>query len=169
MWFFAGFVALMLLALLLRMLDSQPQKNPDLGNSALPYQREQYLLTGHEKAFFDLLITAAPSDVYVCPQVGLSAILKVRPGSKKRTSYQNRIHQKRIDYLICDKASLRSLVVVELDDSSHDSPKRQDRDTFLDDACKSAGLKILHFRGRQAFDPAKLQQTLHSAVSEARS
>lgn len=113
-------------------------------------------------------MAAVPNDVYICPQVGLAAILKVRSGCENRGGHENRIRQKRVDYLLCARASMKPLVVVELDDSSHDAPKRQDRDAFLDNAGEAAGLKILHFRGRLAFDPGTLREALHSAIEQAR-
>lgn len=127
MWFIIGFVALILLALLLRMLDSQPHR------------------------------TLEPD-----------AIFMVRASGSDYRSNRNKIQSKLVDYLLCDKASLVPLVAIELDDSSHDSTRRQERDSFVDEACKSAGLKLLHFRGQQAFDSRALQETLRSAIEQAR-
>ena len=163
-----AFLVLILLALLLRMVDSLPQKHQKSSSDSLPYERNRHFLSEHEKAFFELLIGVAPRDVYVCPQVCFGSVLEVRANSENYLGSLNKIKSKRIDYLLCDRDSLTPLVAVELDDSSHDSPGRQVRDTFVDDACRSAGLKILHFRGRQAFDPRGLQEALHSAIAQAR-
>lgn len=70
--------------------------------------------------------------------------------------------------MLCDRHTLASLVAIELDDSTRDSPMRQARDALVDEACRTAGLPILHFRGQQDFDRRALEQTLQCAVSQAR-
>ena len=80
----------------------------------------------------------------------------------------NRVQAKRIDFLLCDKRTLTPLVAVELDDSSHDSPKRAKRDDFVDKACASAGLAILHFRVRKHYDREEIGRILEPTIHEAR-
>jgi len=47
----------------------------------------------------------------------------------------NRISAKHFDFVICRANDLQVLCVVELDDSSHASAKRQARDRFVDEIC----------------------------------
>lgn len=134
----------------------------------LPYERKRYLLTIPEKSFFDLLSGAVSDDIYICPQVCFGGVLNVTATAREYQSHWNRVQAKRIDFLLCDKRTLTPLVAVELDDSSHDSPNRIERDNFVDEACASAGLAILHFRVRKYFDRQEIGRILQSTISQAR-
>ena len=134
----------------------------------LPYERKRYLLTIPEKSFFNLLSTAVSDDVYICPQVCFGGVLNVTATAREYQSFWNRVQAKRIDFLLCDKRTLTPLVAVELDNSSHDSPNRIERDDFVDEACASAGLAILHFRVRKYYDRQEIGRILQSTISQAR-
>jgi hypothetical protein len=43
----------------------------------------------------------------------------------------NRISAKHFDFLLCDKEDLSVACAIELDDGSHNSKRRQERDEFL--------------------------------------
>lgn len=79
----------------------------------------------------------------ITPQAGLT-----------RSNWQrafNRISAKHLDFILCDPQSCAVKLAIELDDASHDSAKRQARDTFLDAACQSAGLPLLRIRAARGY------------------
>lgn len=50
-----------------------------------------------------------------------------------------------VDFVIVDHSTMQPLLVVELDDKSHERVERQERDRFVDEVLDSVGLPILHW------------------------
>ncbi|MCZ7546312.1 MAG: DUF2726 domain-containing protein [Anaerolineae bacterium] len=81
--------------------------------------------------------------VTICPMVRLGDVFSV-PSSENSKSAEKRINQKHVDFLLCDAASMRPLVGIELDDSSHERSDRKQRDKTVDGVFKAGGLPLLH-------------------------
>ncbi len=61
----------------------------------------------------------------------------------ENVTFFNRIAHKHLDFLICDSVTMKPLLGIELDDSSHKQNSRQERDEFVESVCKVAGLPLL--------------------------
>lgn len=59
-----------------------------------------------------------------------------------------KIQAKHVDFVICDK-KLVARYIIELDDNSHNSEERIERDIFVNTILKSTGYKVLHTRAIQ--------------------
>jgi very-short-patch-repair endonuclease len=82
-----------------------------------------------------------------------------RAGEGGWQSARNRIDRKHVDVLLCSPSDTRPILVIELDDKSHQRKDRQDRDTFVDAACQGAGLPVLHITcipPSASYDPRQL-------------
>lgn len=53
---------------------------------------------------------------------------------------------------------------IELDDSSHDQKARQERDQFVDEVYKAAGLPLLHIRATATYDAKIIASLIRDAV-----
>ncbi len=127
------------------------------------YQRIQLLLTPTETRFYHVLIAALPTDYTCMTQVALNRLIKVqRPrfGSAWRDPRWNRIAQKSIDFVVVRRSDLRVMVLIELDDSTHQQAHRQQRDTFLDTVCGHIHLPILHIPVQSEYQRTELQMRL---------
>lgn len=121
-------------------------------NEILPYYKKKYLLTKAEKNFYNVLEKAiCDEDFYICPKVRLADIIYIS-GTKNRQKYFNKIQSKHIDFLLCSKQYLNPVLAIELDDSSHNRTDRIDRDRFVDNALKSAGLPIFRVKVSYSYD-----------------
>jgi very-short-patch-repair endonuclease len=132
-----------------------------------PYRKQEYLLTTGERSFFGVLSQAISDDMYVFAKVRLSDLLRVSQGAKDWRVHQNKIQSKHIDFVLCDKATTETRLLIELDDSSHQRANRQSRDAFLDEALRGAGLPILHVTARRCYPVAELRQQVLSLLSES--
>lgn len=121
----------------------------------LPYQLSMSLLSAQETDFFRALQWVVGTQAIICPKVRIADFVEVR-GSQNWQSDFNSISQKHVDFLLCDPASLRPLLAIELDDSSHDRPDRRQRDQFVKDVYGAAGLPLLNVRGRRNFNASEL-------------
>jgi len=129
-----------------------PGWTPPPGDTpALPYRAAPSLLTPTEAAFHAVLRQAVGPQAVIQCKVRLADILHTQRGDMAAF---RRVSQKHVDFVLCQPESLKSLLAVELDDRSHDRPDRQDRDRFVDQAYKQAGLAVLHVPVRHEYDPA---------------
>ncbi len=147
------------LGALLRLFGSGPRETP-----SLPYRLRDDFLSPAEATFYRALRSAVGDRATVCPKVNLADVFfVVRPNENQ--SYRNRIDRKHVDFLLCDPMTMRPLLGLELDDSSHNRASRQDRDRFVDEVFKTAGLPLGHVRVHASYDVASLSQWLSQYLS----
>jgi hypothetical protein len=106
---------------------------PDTKRRKINYSKKQ-LLTNAETNFFESLKTMIGDDYYVFPEIPMLEIMRPK---------DNHISQKRIDFVVFDK-NYNPVLAIELDDYSHEREDRKTRDKFVDEACASAGINIIH-------------------------
>lgn len=110
------------------------------------------LLSGWERAAIDTLARQLPKTHRLCPQVRLLDMLSVRDGDRARwRTTCNRLGSKSVDFAVIDAAG-RVVLVIELNDSSHDRPERRDRDKLVRAALDQAGIPLTVFRPGQPLD-----------------
>lgn len=110
-----------------------------------PYQLREDFLSPAELNFYRVLQTAVADWATLFTKVNLADLFYASAGdSGQNQAYRNRINRKHLDFLLCDPNTLRPLLGVELDDSSHNRPDRQARDEFVDGVFAAAGLPLLH-------------------------
>jgi very-short-patch-repair endonuclease len=120
------------------------------------------LLSPSEKSFHAILQEALPEFV-IYVQVPLSQMLRVERGHNQH-SWNNRINRMSVDFVVSDE-STRIIAAIELDDPSHDNPKRQADDAKKDKALTSAGIRVLRWRVERMPDAATVRA---SVLKEAR-
>lgn len=122
---------------------------------SLPYRIRDDFLSPAEFSFYRLLASVAGAHVTICAKVRLADILYVaRPN--ENAGYYNRIASKHVDYLLCDSVTMKPLVAIELDDTSHNRSKRKERDEFVDKAFQAARLPLLHFIAQREYNPREV-------------
>jgi Protein of unknown function (DUF2726) len=132
-------------------------------SASLPYRRKDYLLTKAERSLFGVLSEAVKDRHFIFAKVRLADLVWLPKGTESRQSHFNKVQSKHVDFVICDRASVRPLVCVELDDASHSESKRQTRDAFVDAALRAAGLPLIRVPARRAYNVADLQRQLEAA------
>jgi hypothetical protein len=147
-------------------ISSQGQKGEE---KKYPFKKKRYLMTQTEYKFYEVLHEIIKDKFFIMPQVALSRIIEVQDGLAKHGSdswYANfsRINKKTIDFVVFDKIHLSPMLVIELDDYTHNYFSRQKRDEFLDNALKSAGLNILHVKPRYNYDKIWLEKAILEKV-----
>lgn len=141
---------------------------PSADNS-YPFRKKQYLMTQTERKFFGILQEVIKDKYFIMPQVALSRIIEPQNGQAKygpNSWYSdfNRINKKTVDFVVFDKVYLSPLLVIELDDYTHNYFSRQQRDDFLDGALKAADLNILHIKPQYNYDIGQLEQAIFSQL-----
>lgn len=104
------------------------------------------ILTRNEARNYRTLNEAAMRKGYtVNIKPRLADIATPRNKDKQYMANFNKIKAKHVDFVILDSC-MRIKAIIELDDSSHDTPKGQNRDAFVDTVLKDCGYKIIHTR-----------------------
>lgn len=128
------------------------------------YQRKQFVMTNAEKEFFDRLVSFTQDDYYVFPQIHLSAILNHKVKGQNWKGAFSSINGKSVDYVICDKLHCKTLLAIELDDSTHDSAPRVERDANVERMLSEAGVPLIRFKNLASMQPGDIQQQVLSAL-----
>jgi hypothetical protein len=112
------------------------------------------ILTPNEAEFFGRLRAAFP-DHYVFPQVAMSAIIAPKGYARSRQAAFNQIARKRVDFVICTDR-LQLVVLVELDDRTHDARRDAKRDAMT----RSAGIRTIRFSSSRRPSVAEIRAAI---------
>ena len=156
MWMLLGLCLLMLLVFALStMLRAQ--------QSDLPYGARK-LFSPTEAAFFKALQEATAPQFIPLAKVRVADLLNARgSGGAWRRAF-NRIQSKHVDFVLC-RPDLSVECAIELDDSSHAAESRGDRDDFLNQAFKGAGIPLHRVKARSSYSAADIRAVLAKAVA----
>jgi hypothetical protein len=140
-------------------LRSLRRKFADPIPAAFPYLARPSLVTKNEMRFYAALRRAVGTQFTVALKVRLADIINCQ-GEAWSMGYGRLIAQKHIDFLLCDPATLRVVLALELDDRSHARPERRLRDLFVDGALGAAGVPLVRVRAAASYDPRDIEHVL---------
>ena len=129
------------------------------------YIKVESLFSPAELKFYKILEEVI-EDYKIFGKVRVADVIKVDKDKAKGNylKYFNKIAKKHVDFLLCDPESLEPVVAIELDDSSHESAERAERDTFMDKAFKMAQLPLLRFKVRAKYDKIEIKKRIKNAT-----
>jgi hypothetical protein len=129
-----------------------------------PYEKRPSVVTDAEHQFWRVLRDVAHEKWVILPMVRLADVIRVRDKTPRSQSWQNRIHAKQLDFVLCDPATLEAKLAVELDDATHDQPDRIADDEFLGAALAASKLPLLRVPRSDAYDPAELREAIELLI-----
>ncbi len=132
------------------------------------YALRSVVFSPAERSFLGVLDGSLPDGVSWLGKVRLGDVFVTRKGltASQRASARNKINQKHVDFLLVRMSDFAPLAGVELDDSSHDAEDRQERDAFVDQVFRSAGIPLLHIPAQATYNPAALRATITDALNK---
>jgi hypothetical protein len=155
MWVLAAIGVVAVLAILLRFFKVAAPP---------PYEQRDDFLTPTELDFFKALEQAVGGRWYIFPKVRIGDLLSVADGTQNALGWFARVSQKHVDFILADRKSVKPILVIELDDSSHQRPDRIERDEFVDSAFNAAGLGMLRIPAAMEYDANEVARRLKSAL-----
>ncbi len=115
----------------------------------MPYIRKN-LMTKNEWSFYKQLKPIADKlNLSILCKTRIADLIDIEKGLNKsewQTAF-NRINKKHIDFILCKPDNLYPILLIELDDNSHDTEKGKERDEFVEKVLQQAGYKLLRTRG----------------------
>lgn len=154
-------VGLLLLVLIAGLASEKPKRSEP---TTYPYAKEPHLLSKGERAFFFALCKALGYSYHIFPKVRLIDLVTVIPDTRNIQAHKNRIISKHVDFVLCARDTFSPLLVIELDDASHNRPDRQARDASKDAVLNAAGLPILRVPAQSTYDPQALANLISSKL-----
>ena len=164
------------LAGVLNLFGIKPQKSSivftktdeDFEEDFFPYRVRDDFLTPAEHSFYlvlkQMLGENFASEYFaICPKVLLADIFFVFRPNENMSAY-NRINRKHVDFLICEPKTMKPRFAIELDDSSHRRPERQERDDFVDGVFEAAELPLIHVPVQISYNTAELGALFKGAL-----
>jgi len=143
-----SYIYIVIILLVLIAIEQALKKKPK-EKTSLPiagaYQKRWLLSLNEKDAYAKLKQIADQHGQTVFVKVRLLDLVEPISGHKNYKSYLYRIQAKHVDFVLCS-AKMTVDAIIELDDNSHDTKNRQDRDAFIDEVLTSTGYRILHLR-----------------------
>jgi very-short-patch-repair endonuclease len=128
------------------------------------YDRKDYIMTRAEHECYDALVAEMGDCYFIFPQIHLDAIVYPTNTQRDRLYAFRHINQKSLDFVACDKESMRTLFVIELDDKTHNQPKRIERDKEVERILHGAGIPLIRIENRGKFDPKELGRLVYDGI-----
>lgn len=104
------------------------------------YQQKNSLITDYERYFYNILEETFGNEYKIQTQVNLASIVKKVDNSK----YQNELFRN-VDFGIFEKSTLKPLLMIEINDSTHKKGNRYKRDLNVRKILEESNIKLITF------------------------
>ena len=134
----------------------------------LPYRGTRTLLSKGERAFWRSLCDAVGNRYLIFCKVRLADLATTpdeRADSVRRFQDLGSFH---VDFVLCDFDTTAPLLVIELDDPSHEHAYVRRRDRFKDAVLKAAGLPIYRVKCLNAYSGNELWNQIARRITARR-
>jgi hypothetical protein len=134
------------------------------------FRQRKALFTPAERSFLGVLDQANAGRYRVFGKVRIADVLTPVTGLDKSAwrSAFNRISAKHFDFVLCDPHTLDVKAVIELNDKSHSSNLRIERDELVARACADAGLAFRVVKTQRSYASAAIRQVFDEIENEIR-
>lgn len=113
----------------------------------MPYIKKP-ILTNNELMFYQEFKRIAIKYGYIIlTKIRMADLLEIRKDIKQKAewyTYFAKIKSKHVDFALAEINNLNPLILIEVDDGSHQRADRIERDKFIDKAYTDAGYYVLH-------------------------
>jgi hypothetical protein len=116
------------------------------------------LMTEMEKKFFAAIKKSAGENYTVQPQVKLATIIEKQGDFK----YQNELYRN-IDFGIFDE-NYNIVLLIEINDETHNEPNRKKRDAKVRDISKIAGIPLITFYTKYGVNQKYIDEKIHEII-----
>ena len=142
MWILILFLFIILLQVLnYQFVIKNLNINKGKKNNKINNYKIKKFMTNYEKYFYDILVELEDEmDIRINPQVNLASIL-----TKEHNHYYINELFRNIDFGIFTRDYNKLLLLLEINDSTHNSKDRIMRDKKVDEILKNAGVKLIKF------------------------
>lgn len=134
-------------------LPEQEQSLPQVP-SAPTYSAKDSMMTDCERGYYEAIKELIGTKYFIQPQVNLASVINKQSQSK----YRNELFRN-IDFGIFD-SNYHLLVLIEINDSTHENQNRRERDQKIRTICAEANIPLIVFWTKYGIDRAYIKQRL---------
>lgn len=134
----------------------QVSKETETGNFL--YEPKKKLISKSEQAFYEALLQAVPSGYFVFPQINLATFIERTDDAR----FHNELFRN-VDFLVTD-SEYKPTFVVEINDQTHLTNERKERDEKVCKICEEAGIPILTLWTSYGVNGEYIQSRAHSLI-----
>lgn len=151
------------LLLTVTIVQKTKKKNTSVSVPQYPYISRNKLLTDTERRlYFCLKEIFKDSNIVIFPKVRLIDIVDVLPHSDK--VYLWKIQAKHIDFVLCNENDSKILLCLELNDSSHRSQDRIERDVFVSNVLNTVNIPIVFLPVQRYYEPNEVYEKISQYI-----
>lgn len=131
------------------------------------YRPRKHLMVGTEKQCFQMLNDLFGQKFYIIPQVSLSALLSHKVGVQDRYAAYRFIDHKSVDFVLCNKRTLRPICAVKLEDGVQNDAKEPGSDPRdMKKFFRSAHIPFIYLTKTQRLTPEHIIEEFSRVVYE---
>ena len=147
--------------------DGESPPEPASHDESLPYQKKWFVLSMAERTLYDAVRHAAGTRYLVLAKVRLFDLLWIPENTRNREYHKSRVMSKRVDFAVCHAGTQALALVIELEDASRPMMNGgPDRDTFVDQVLRTAGIPILRVPIQNDYAKYDLARCIEQAMRQ---
>ena len=123
------------------------------------YNRKYVIMTEREQEFYKKLKLVCGDSILVFPQIHLSNLFFHNIKGQNFKAAFKFINRLSVDFVLVDSRNFKTLMAIELDDSTHNEQERIRRDLIVNDIFKKANFPLLRIDSIK-IDNEKLKQMI---------
>lgn len=135
------------------------EKNPITEQTVTNYILKKSLITDGEKVYFETIKKIIEPQYVVQPQINLASIIDKNSTDR----FRNELFRN-VDFGIFDQ-SYKPLVLIEINDESHVTPERKERDKKVKAICTNAGIPVITFWTKFGVDEDYIKKRLSEHIA----
>ncbi|MDP2279972.1 MAG: DUF2726 domain-containing protein, partial [Nitrospirota bacterium] len=133
--------------------------------SPTAYKRKNDFLTLSEKIFYDSLINSIQHPHYqILSKVRVADLFDIIDYNNHELHFDN-IKALHIDFLIYNPYNNKTLLAIELDDSSHLREDRIKRDKFINELFRHNQFPLIRQEAKPSYNISELRNKINSAIA----
>ena len=118
------------------------------------YNLKPRLVSKAEQQYYDVICSSVPNGCHVFPQVNLAAFITKADASR----FQNELFRN-VDFLVVD-VNFYPVFIIEINDQTHLTPERKERDEKVLKICEEAGIPILRLWTSYGVNPEYIKKRI---------
>ncbi len=126
------------------------------------YEVKKSLVSETEKAYLKAIKSVLPAGYYLQPQVNLASVVYRTDNFK----FQNELYRN-IDACVFDR-EYRPVLLLEINDDTHNAPDRKERDRKVRDICEEAGIPLITLWTTYGINPEYIGKRITSGIEESK-
>lgn len=131
------------------------------------YRPRKHLMVGASKQCFQMLNDLFGQKFYVIPEVAISSLLSHKVGTQDRYAAYKFIENKSVDFVLCNKRTLRPICVVKLEDGvQNDAKDPGSAPEEMEKFFRSAHIPFIYLAETQRLTPEYIIEEFSRVVYE---